>query len=64
MKASKMFLYALHCPEISLDETSEILTFIREHEDILGASLEDLRISQLDLEGMKKDFISIGGTKL
>lgn len=64
MKAGKMFLYALHCPEISLDETSEILSFIREHDDILDDSLEDLRISRLDLDGMEKDFISIGGQKL
>ncbi len=64
MKAGKMFLAALHSPEISLDETTEILNFIREHDDILDDSLEDLRISRLDLDGMEKDFISIGGYKL
>jgi len=64
MKAGRLFLIALHSPEIKLEETAELIDWIRENGDILPESLEDLRLSRLDLDGMEKDFISIGGYKL
>ena len=64
MKAGQLFLLALHSPEIKLEETTEILNHMRENYDVLTDSLEDLRLSRLDLDGMEKDFISIGGYKL
>ena len=64
MKAGRLFLLALHSPEIKLTETAELLDWIRENGDILPESLEDLKLSRLDLDGMEKDFISIGGYKL
>ena len=64
MKAGRLFLLALHSPEIKIDETAELLDWIRENGDILPESLEDLKLSRLDLDGMEKDFISIGGYKL
>ena len=64
MKAGRLFLLALHSPKIKLTETAELLDWIRENGDILPESLEDLKLSRLDLDGMEKDFISIGGYKL
>lgn len=64
MKAGRLFLMALHSPEIKIDETAELLDWIRENSDILTESLEDLKLSRLDLDGMEQDFISIGGYKL
>ena len=64
MKAGRLFLLALKSPEIKLTETAEILDWIRENGDILPESLEDLKLSRLDLDGMEQDFISIGGYKL
>jgi len=64
MKAGRLFLLALHSPEIKIDETAELLDWIRENGDILPESLEDLKLSRLDLDGMEKDFLSIGGYKL
>ena len=64
MKAGRLFLLALHSPEIKLTETAELLDWIRENGDILPESLEDLKLSRLDLDGMEKDFLSIGGCKL
>ena len=64
MKAGRLFLLALHSPEIKIGETAELLDWIRENDDILPESLEDLKLSRLDLDGMEQDFISIGGCKL
>lgn len=64
MKAGRLFLLALHSPEIKLEETAELIDWIRENGDILPESLEDLKLSRLDLDGMEKDFVSIGGYKL
>ena len=64
MKAGRLFLMALHSPEIKLEETAEILNYMRENDDVLTDSLEDLKLSRLDLNGMEKDFLSIGGYKL
>lgn len=59
MKAGRLFLLALHSPEITLEETAEILNYMRENDDVLTDLLEDLRLSRLDLDGMEKDFLSI-----
>ena len=64
MKAGRLFLLALHSPEIKLEETAELIDWIQENRDILPESLEDLKLSRLDLNGMEKDFLSIGGYKL
>lgn len=65
MKAGRLFLLALHNPSIKLEETADILDFIRsESPDTLTAALEDLKLSRLDLDGMEKDFLSIGGVKI
>ena len=61
MKAGRLFLLALHSPEIKLEE---LLDWIRENDDILPEALEDLKLSRLDLDGMEKDFLSIGGYKV
>lgn len=64
MKAGRLFLLALHSQEIKINETAEIVDWIRENGDILPENLEDLKLSRLDLDGMEKDFLSIGGYKL
>ena len=64
MKAGRLFLLALKSPEIKLEETTEILNYMRENDDVLTDSLEDLKLSRLDLDEMEKDFLSIGGYKL
>ena len=64
MKAGRLFLLALHSPEIKLEETAELIDWIRENDNILPDALEDLKLSRLDLDGMEQDFISIGGYKL
>ena len=64
MKAGRLFLLALHNPEIKLEETAELIDWIRENDDLLPEALEDLKLSRLDLDGMEQDFISIGGYKL
>ena len=64
MKAGRLFLLALHSPEIKLEETAELLDWIRENDDILPEALEDLKLSRLDLDGMEKDFLSIGVYKV
>lgn len=64
MKAGRLFLLALHSPEIKIEETAELIDWIRENDDLLPEALEDLKLSRLDLDGMEKDFISIGGCKL
>ena len=64
MRAGRLFLLALHSPEIKLAETAELIDWIRENDDLLPEALEDLKLSRLDLDGMEQDFISIGGYKL
>lgn len=64
MKADRLFLLALHSPEIKIEETAELIDWIRENNDLLPETLEDLKLSRLDLDGMEKDFLSIGGCKL
>lgn len=64
MKAGRLFLLALHSPEIKIEETAELIDWIRENDDFLPEALEDLKLSRLDLDGMEQDFISIGGYKL
>lgn len=64
MKAGRLFLLALHSPEIKIEETAELIDWIRENDDLLPEALEDLKLSRLDLDGMEKDFLSIGGYKL
>ena len=64
MKSGRLFLLALRSPEIKLEETAEILNYMRENNDVLTDSLEDLKLSRLDLDGMEQDFLSIGGYKL
>lgn len=64
MKAGRLFLLALHSREIKIEETAELIDWIRENGDILPESLEDLKLSRLDLDGMEKDFLSIGGMKI
>lgn len=64
MKAGRLFLLALHSPEIKLEETAELIDWIRENYDLLPETLEDLKLSRLDLDEMEQDFISIGGYKL
>lgn len=65
MKAGRLIILALQNPSIKLEETADILDFIRsESPETLTTSLEDLKLSRLDLDGMEKDFLSIGGTKL
>ena len=64
MKAGRLFLLALHNPEIKLEETAELIDWIRENDDLLPEALEDLKLSRLDLDGMEQDFINIGGVKI
>ena len=65
MKTGRLFLLALQNPQIKLDEKSEILAFIHEMDlETFTSPLEDLKLSRLDLDGMEKDFLSIGGCKL
>ena len=65
MKAGRLLILALQNPSIKLEETADILDFIRsESPETLTSALEDLRLSRLDLDGMEKDFLSIGGVKL
>ena len=64
MKAGRLFLLALRSPEIKIEETAELIDWIRENDDLLPEALEDLKLSRLDLDGMEQDFISIGGYKL
>lgn len=65
MKAGRLFLLALQNPLIKLDETSDLLAFLQElDQETFASPLEDLRLSRLDLDGMEKDFVSIGGYKL
>lgn len=65
MKAGRLFLLALQNPQIKLDETSDLLAFLQEIDrETFSSPLEDLKLSRLDLDGMEKDFISIGGYKL
>lgn len=65
MKAARLFLLALQNPQIKLDETSDLLAFLQEMDrETRTSPLEDLKLSRLDLDGMEKDFMSIGGYKL
>lgn len=64
MRAGRLFVLALQSKDIKADERAELLGWIRENYDFLPDVLEDLKLSRLDLDGMEKDFLSIGGTKL
>ena len=65
MKLGRLILLAIHNPSLTLKESADILDFVRsESPEILTTSLEDLKLSRLDLDGMEKDFLSIGGYKL
>ena len=65
MKAGRLLILALQNPSIKLEENADILDFIRsESPETLTSALEDLKLSRLDLDGMEKDFLSIGGCKL
>jgi hypothetical protein len=64
MKAGRLFILALHSPEIKIDETAELIDWIRENDDLLPEALEDLKLSRLDLDGMEQDFLSITGSKI
>ena len=64
MRAGRLFVLALQNKDIKSDERAELLGWIRENYDFLPDVLEDLKLSRLDLDGMEKDFLSIGGTKL
>lgn len=64
MRAGRLFVLALQNKDIKSDERAELLGWIRENYDFLPDTLEDLKLSRLDLDGMEKDFLSIGGTKL
>ena len=64
MRAGRLFVLALQSKDIKADERAELLGWIRENYDFLPDTLEDLKLSRLDLDGMEKDFLSIGGCKL
>ena len=64
MRAGRLFVLALQNKDIKADERAELLGWIRENYDFLPDVLEDLKLSRLDLDGMEKDFLSIGGCKL
>lgn len=64
MRAGRLFVLALQSKDIKADERAELLGWIRENYDFLPDVLEDLKLSRLDLDGMEKDFLSIGGCKL
>lgn len=65
MKLGRLILLAIHNPSLTLEESADILDFVRsESPETLATSLEDLKLSRLDLDKMEEDFLSIGGYKL
>ena len=64
MNLSRLIDLAYRCEYVELEELEDIQEFEHTWHDLLDTQLEDLHLSRLDLEGMEKDFISIGGLKL